>query len=132
MPLPSLMFIPSHASFLLQSFLGEIPKFSLTLYSMHLLLTPISKWEVDRSTWKSHRHFKLHFSPAPPSTPALSVQFSSVAQSAKQTLIWKWTRVSPDNAVLPSIFPSGLRCLSPCLQNILVTILSTKYYQYYN
>ena len=77
MPLPSQMFIPSHASFLLQSFLGEIPNLSLTLYSMHLLLTPISKWKVDRSTWKSHRRFKLHFSPAPPSTPALC-QFSSV------------------------------------------------------
>lgn len=62
---------PAVHLFLLQSFLGEIPNLSLTLYPTHLLLTPISKWEVDHSTWKSHRHFKLHFSPAPPSTPAL-------------------------------------------------------------
>ena len=72
MPLPSQMFISAMHLFLLQSFLGEIPNLSLTLYATHLLLTPISKWEVDHSTWKSHRHFKLHFSPAPPSTPALS------------------------------------------------------------
>jgi len=75
MPLPSHMGMrpssPAVGLFLLQSFLGEIPNLSLTLYPVHLLLTPISKWQVDCSTWKSHRHFKLHFSPTPPSTPAL-------------------------------------------------------------
>ena len=62
---------PAVGLFLLQSFLGEIQNLSLTLYPVHLLLTPISKWQVDCSTWKSHRHFKLYFSPTPPSTPAL-------------------------------------------------------------
>lgn len=87
----------------------------LSLYPRHLLLTCISIWEMNCSTWKSHRYFKVHISPRPFSTPTLCQAYSEIK-----------TQVPPNQAVLLSIFPIGLRCP----QNILVTILCTKYYNY--